>query len=198
MTPTLTSRLKFPFDNHNFIRYTCNMAIVYEATEDRDYYGTPPEWAERCRTVLDGIDLDPASCEEANRQVIRANRFMDKEMNALEQDWNCRSLFLNPPYSRTLLPAFAKKFRTQWNLNNIRESAIVLINNSTETGAFEQFSRCSDLRAEPCARIQFVSTEGRSVTGNPRGQVFFYYGPDPDLFSRVFRWAGCRIMKVVE
>ena len=121
------------------------------------------------------------------------------QIDGLKQVWDCRTLFLNPPYSRTLLPAFAKKFHEEWMSLRIKEHAIVLINNATETAAFDLFSQCAILRAEPRKRIQFVSTQGRSVQGNPRGQVFFYCGVSRcDRFTQVFSEAGCRIMGEVK
>jgi hypothetical protein len=41
------------------------------------------------------IDLDPASCAEANERV-RAKQYFTKDMDGLKQDWT-GSVFLNPP-----------------------------------------------------------------------------------------------------
>lgn len=42
---------------------------------DRDYYGTPPVFVEMAKKVMGAIELDPASCLEANERFVRASRF---------------------------------------------------------------------------------------------------------------------------
>lgn len=57
---------------------------------------TPGWLVEKARYVLGGIDLDPASSEEANR-VVRAPRIYTRESNGLHQArWDGRTI-LNPP-----------------------------------------------------------------------------------------------------
>jgi hypothetical protein len=64
--------------------------------ESSEWY-TPPSIAHDAHIVMGGIDLDPASCETANR-VICASQFYTKEQDglALANKWNWR-VFLNPP-----------------------------------------------------------------------------------------------------
>lgn len=57
---------------------------------------TPSDYVEAARRVLRVIDLDPASCKEANRRV-KANKFYTKETDGLQQEWSGR-VWLNPPY----------------------------------------------------------------------------------------------------
>lgn len=53
------------------------------------------EIIEAARSVLGGIDLDPASCAEANREV-RASCYYTKEVDGLALPWFGR-VWLNPP-----------------------------------------------------------------------------------------------------
>ena len=60
---------------------------------------TPKPIIEAARNLMNGIELDPASCELANK-VVQADRFYsveDDALNMLNQKWKSRSLFLNPP-----------------------------------------------------------------------------------------------------
>ena len=56
---------------------------------------TPSHVVELSRTVLGGIDLDPCSCEEANR-TIRATHIISLPDDGLLYSWPGR-VFVNPP-----------------------------------------------------------------------------------------------------
>jgi hypothetical protein len=44
------------------------------------------------------IELDPASCKEANK-VVGARRIFTKENDGLEQSWNAHRIYVNPPFA---------------------------------------------------------------------------------------------------
>lgn len=60
---------------------------------------TPPEIVEAARATMGGIDLDPASCESANR-VVRAKEYFTRRDDALLRPWHAERVFLNPPGGR--------------------------------------------------------------------------------------------------
>jgi hypothetical protein len=70
---------------------------------------TDPRMVEDARFILDGIDLDPASCAFAN-EWIRADTIYTKEDDGLApgRPW-CGNTFLNPPGSCGLEICKAKK-----------------------------------------------------------------------------------------
>src|SRR5260221_7395603 len=60
---------------------------------------TPSRYIEAARLVMGSIDLDPASCSEAN-QTVKAKRYYSIDDNGLEQPWY-GNIWLNPPYGRS-------------------------------------------------------------------------------------------------
>jgi hypothetical protein len=64
-------------------------------SESNEHF-TPELIALPTMRLLGGIELDPASCEEANA-LIDADRIFTRETNGLAQEWRCRTAFLNPP-----------------------------------------------------------------------------------------------------
>lgn len=59
---------------------------------------TPAKYIEAARAVMGGIDLDPASCEVANR-TVKATQYYTIDDNGLDQPWQGK-IWLNPPYGR--------------------------------------------------------------------------------------------------
>jgi ParB family chromosome partitioning protein len=69
-------------------------AIPQHSSKTNEHY-TPVHVVEAARKVLGAIDLDPASCEQANR-TVKATRWIGLPDDGLIQEWHGR-IFLNPP-----------------------------------------------------------------------------------------------------
>jgi hypothetical protein len=63
---------------------------------------TPPEIIKRVHAVMGGIDLDPASCAQAN-EIVGAKEFWTDDDNSLNRAWHGR-VFVNPPGTCTVNP----------------------------------------------------------------------------------------------
>jgi hypothetical protein len=68
--------------------------IVQHSSKTNEHY-TPIHVVDRARSLLGGIDLDPASCAEANMRISATRIYTEKE-DGLRQPWSGR-VFLNPP-----------------------------------------------------------------------------------------------------
>ncbi len=73
------------------------MNILHSSSSNEWF--TPRDIIDRVYQVLGEIDLDPASCPEANL-VVEAKNFFTKEINGLTQEWHGK-VFCNPPGNKT-------------------------------------------------------------------------------------------------
>jgi phage N-6-adenine-methyltransferase len=143
---------------------------------------TPPEILEMARDVLGAFDLDPASCEEANKNV-KAARFYSAEDDGLTQEWHGR-VWLNPPFSWPEIERFISKLIGEVQAGRVTE-AICLTDNKTDTAWFRA---ANQVAAAICftERIRFLRLDGGRGFVPNRGQAFFYFGPNKQRFAEVF------------
>lgn len=163
---------------------------TYAQARDPDSWFTPSIYTELARQVMGGIDLDPFSSAAANLRV-KAKRYFDKETNAFESEWfsNKGTVFMNPPYSRKLIDASVALFIDNFEKRLITQG-IVLVNNATETKWFHSLLKHCSAICLPARRISFENNDGKHVSGNTRGQVFFYFGQNSDKFKEIFSNTG--------
>lgn len=149
---------------------------------ENDEWYTPEKYIEAARAVMGGIDIDPASCELAN-ETVKAETYYDKETDGLSQEWYGR-VWLNPPYSSALIPAFADKLIT----SDI-EQAIALVNNATDTAWFRKMVERAAAIVFTTGRVRFYKSDKEK--GSPlQGQAFLYYGDRVEAFLKVFSEYG--------
>lgn len=148
---------------------------------DNEWY-TPAEYIEAARRVLGNIDLDPASNDFAN-QTVKADVYYTAESNGLEQNW-FGNIWLNPPYSSSLIQQFADKL-----IASDFEQAIVLVNNATETQWFRTLADSATAVIFPTGRIRYEKTDGAKNTPL-QGQAFLYFGAHPQRFLEEFKRYG--------
>jgi DNA N-6-adenine-methyltransferase (Dam) len=147
---------------------------------------TPSEFIELARKVMGSIDLDPASCEKAQK-TVKAGAYFTKETDGLAQPWFGR-VFLNPPYSKHLITQFIDKLVAE--LPAI-EQGIVLTDARTDTRWFRKLMAVSTV-CLTYGRIHFINANGEA--GEPTiGSVFFYHGNNQKRFAKVFSEIGAVI-----
>ena len=164
---------------------------VVNNSGNNEWY-TPAKYIEIARTVLGEIDLDPASCEHANK-TVKASKYYSREDDGLTKPWNGK-VWMNPPYSADLITKFAQKLVDEFNCGNMQE-AIVLVNNATETTWFSKMSSVASAIAFPRGRIRYESTTHEMNTPL-QGQAFIYIGEHPDKFCREFLPIGLVVITV--
>lgn len=152
---------------------------------ENEWY-TPAEFINSAREVMGSIDLDPASCEHANKTVMAA-RYFSIEDDGLSQDW-AGNVWMNPPYSGGLISKFITKLNESVE-NGAVAQAVVLVNNATETQWFAALVKNASAIVFPTSRIRYLSVRGEENTPL-QGQAFVYIGNNPWKFLEVFKAHG--------
>jgi phage N-6-adenine-methyltransferase len=151
---------------------------------ENEWY-TPAEYAEMARSVMGSIDLDPASCDEAN-EVIKADAYYTKDDDGLSKDWH-GNVWCNPPYSRDLMPAFVEKLKDSYASGQVQQ-AILVSHNNTDTAWFHSLASVASEICFPKKRIRFY--RGDDVAAPTNGQAFFYLGTQTEAFKDAFCGVG--------
>ena len=161
---------------------TLKITHVSNNSGNNEWY-TPPEFIEAARTVMGGINLDPASCIIANN-TVRADRFFDEDSDGLNQKWVGR-IWLNPPYAQPLVGQFINKVCDEYMARNITQ-ACVLVNNFTETEAGQKLINVATSVCFPSSRIKFLDSKGEAVGAPLQGQMIAYFGAKKTKFIKEF------------
>ena len=164
------------------------------ASRDSNSWYTPAPYIEAARNALGGaIDLDPFSSLEANK-VVKATRFFTEEDDAFAQNWASpvggdNRVWMNPPYSGKLCADAVSRFLDEVNAGTIT-AGVFLVNNATETRWFQRALKMASAVCFTDHRISFWNADGKAISGNTRGQTFFYFGEKPALFASAFSARG--------
>ncbi len=151
---------------------------------DRNDWFTPALYIEAARAVLGDIEFDPYSDPIANKTVKA--KIIRTKLDDGDEPWpDVKTVFMNPPFGKGMIEAAVKQFC--YELERQLFSGIVLVNNATETKWFQTLLHHADALCLTDHRIAFNQVDGKAVSGNTRGQAFFYFdGKDWD--NRVFRF----------
>jgi hypothetical protein len=106
---------------------------ILNSSESVEWF-TPAPYVEAARNVLGSIELDPASCTEANA-VVKADRWFGEnaaglELNGLQQSWIANTVFLNPPYGHDGQRAWSARLLDFYQRAMVG-SAVLLVNAAT-------------------------------------------------------------------
>ena len=166
-------------------REVVKRAHVANNSGNNEWY-TPAPFIEAARAVMGGIDLDPASSEIANG-TVKADRIFTAEDDGLKQEWPIGRIWMNPPYAQPLMGQFASRLASEIRRGS---EAIVLVNNGTETGWFQEMAAECSAICFPKSRVKFLDPQGNASGAPLQGQAIIYCGPDADAFEEAFHRFG--------
>jgi hypothetical protein len=142
------------------------------------------------RSMMGGIDLDPASSESAN-EVVKAPRFFGIGDGSLDRPWIGR-VWMNHPFGRRSPSmhgnaAWINKLRSEWEGGNIIE-ALCITYACTSEKWFQpllDFPQCF-----LCPRTNYYLPDGTIKKGVTKGSVITYIGDRETRFHRYFKSFG--------
>ena len=167
------------------LRAAAGKPHVANNSGENEWY-TPPEIIEIARSVMGGIDTDPATSEIAN-QTVKAGRIYTIDDDGRNREW-AGNVWMNPPYAQPLVGDFAEAATAKYAAGEYRQ-ACILVNNATETKWFCRMLEEAAAICFPKSRIKFIGPEGEK--GAPlQGQAIIYFGERRNAFIREFSKIG--------
>lgn len=162
--------------------------VPVASSKSNEWY-TPSRYIEAARAVMGGIDLDPASCELAN-STVKAARYYTKEDNGLAQEWEARTVWLNPPFAaeNELNPirTWVGKLIAEHKAGKVGQ-AVLLVSAGTERLWFQalwEYCICFSDHQIVYAR------KGQPPDHKRHGDCFVYLGPHITRFAEHFTEFG--------
>ena len=153
-------------------------------SSDSNEWYTPDNYLKAARHVLGEIDLDPASCELANKHV-KAGKIYTSDDDGLKHKW-AGKVWLNPPYG-DVGPKFAAKLIHEFEAKRVTEAILLVNSHVTDSKWFKPLFNY--LLCFTDHRSKFWNQDG--VGGAPtHGSVFVYFGGSPKKFADEFRHFG--------
>jgi ParB family chromosome partitioning protein len=153
-------------------------------TGESEWY-TPLGIITAARNVMGGIDLDPASCADAN-EIVGATAYYTADDNGLTRPWKGR-IWMNPPYAQPACAEFCTRLAVEYWDDRVT-AAIALVNNATETAWFQDLAEHATAVCFPRGRVRFWHPI--RIAAPLQGQALLYLGHDRAAFTTEFRRFG--------
>jgi hypothetical protein len=172
------------------VREVRGIPAALTSSKSNEWY-TPAPYVEAARELMGGIDLDPASCEQANA-TVQAAKFYARADDGLAQEWRGR-VWINPPYGK-LDGKFGPSNQKLWTESVIGryerkeiDQAVVLVGARTGEQWFQPLWYYPICFTDH--RVKFDSP-GDSNDQPGQGSALVYLGSDTKRFVKIFSQFG--------
>lgn len=196
-----------------------NKANLINQTSGETDFWTPPFIVEAARSLMGGIDLDPATSVEANQKNVKAAAFYTKKANGLSLSWGSTDkplrVWMNHPFSAgwTACDENCKR-KTCQKRGHVYEdipSNADWINKLVDEVAARRvveaccitFASTSEAWFKPLLyhpqcfltpRTNYYLPNGELYPGVTKGSVVTYFGTRPKRFKEFFESHGiCKV-----
>lgn len=156
-------------------------------SQSNEWY-TPEKYIESARAVMGGVDVDPASNDQAN-EIVGAGTYYTAETDGLQADWPGR-IWLNPPWGG-LQEKFVGRLMAQVAAGTTTEAVVLVNAHSTDTKWFQPLWNYT-----LCFTDHRINYYGTSGSGSTHGSVFIYIGPNWQAFAQEFAQYGAVVRRV--
>jgi ParB family chromosome partitioning protein len=172
--------------------------LVQHSSKSVEHY-TPIEIVNAAREVLGAIDLDPASCPEANK-VVKASDFYDEQTDGFTKPWMGR-VFCNPPggkdeNNQSRQKSWWFKFGSEYLNHNMLAGIFIGFSlemlQTTQIGVPANSGSAADCPiCIPSRRLKYWTPGGGTGESPPHASVIVYLGDDLIKFMQIFSKIGC-------
>ncbi len=164
--------------------------VVPFPTKSNEWY-TPSRYIEAARAVMGSIDLDPASCELANR-TVKATRYYTAQENGLAQEWS-GNVWLNPPFNMPGVKMsqfkWAEKLCQEYLTGHIKQAIMTMYSTGKNRWFHEVWEMLDGLMSIPYRRPYFLRPNGDRIE-LMYAVFFFYMGKNEQAFIDIFSEFG--------
>lgn len=162
---------------------------ILHSSESNEWY-TPEYFVAAARKLMGNIDLDPASCVEAN-ETVKADKIYTINDDGLAQVWSGR-VFLNPPYGylngrRGISSAghWSHEMLRRYRAGEVEE-AVIIVNASVGDvwwrSLMQELPFCLGYK-----RTKFNTPSAIEKKDRPsKGNCVFYLGKNKERFRDIF------------
>lgn len=161
-----------------------NMSQMINQNSGNVEYYTPKFIIEAAREVMGSIDLDPASCKEAN-QIVKADNFFTKQDNGLDMNWY-GNVWMNHPFSKDN-KLWIDKLICEFNQGKVNQAMCITYASTSERWfrPLYQFPICFLY-----PRTNYLLPGGKVKQGVTKGSCVIYLGSRLTIFGHVFDKLG--------
>ena len=148
------------------------------SAESNEWY-TPSDVLDVAREALGGeFDLDPASCDVAQRRV-RSERWFTTNDDGLDMPWVADRLWLNPPYSRG--GPWVEKLCDGWSTGEVGAGIALILADALVSASGHRIVQQADILCLPPSRFQFIAGPTMRESSPRFGTVLLAGGPRLDV-----------------